>query len=60
MGQVKEKLKKGYQYPVIGYMLGFGSEIRGERRKLLLIIFIKMVDYLKKALIYGHTSRISS
>ena len=22
--------------------------------------FIKMVDYLKKALIYGHTSRISS
>jgi len=42
VGQVKEKLKKGYQYPVIGYMLGFGSEIRGERRKLLLIIFIKI------------------
>ncbi len=23
-------------------------------------IFFKMVDYLKKALIYGHTGRISS
>jgi hypothetical protein len=25
-----------------------------------LVLFWKMVDYLKKALIYGHTSRISS
>ena len=24
------------------------------------VFLIKMVDYLKKALIYGHTSRISS
>lgn len=49
MGQVKEKLGKGYQYPVIGYMLGFGSEIRGERRKLLSIIHRKLLvnlDYL--------------
>jgi len=35
MGQVKEKLGKGCQYPVIGHMLGFDSKIRGERRKLL-------------------------
>ena len=28
--------------------------------KIALIITIKMVDYLKKALIYGHTRRISS
>lgn len=24
------------------------------------LFYLKMVDYLKKALIYGHTSRISS
>ena len=26
----------------------------------LIIVLSKMVDYLKKALIYGHTSRISN
>ena len=34
-GQVKEKIGKGYQYPVIGRMLGLDTEIRGDRRKLL-------------------------
>ena len=27
---------------------------------VMLIFYVKMVDYLKKALIYGHTRRISS
>ncbi|WP_455017155.1 hypothetical protein [Oribacterium sinus] len=34
-GQVKEKIGKGYRYPVIGRMLGLYTEIRGDRRKLL-------------------------
>ena len=34
-GQVKEKIGKGYRYPVIGRMLGLDTEIRGDRRKLL-------------------------
>ena len=33
--QVKEKLGKGYWYPVIGCMLGLDTEIRGNRRNLL-------------------------
>ena len=35
----------GYSF----FMVGFG-----------MFFMFKMVDYLKKALIYGHTSRISS
>ena len=34
-GQVKEKIGKGYRYPVIGRMLGLDTEIRGDCRKLL-------------------------
>ena len=34
-GQVKEKIGKGYRYPVIGRILGLDTEIRGNRRKLL-------------------------
>ncbi len=34
-GQVKEKIGKGYRYPVIGRMLGLDTKIRGDRRKLL-------------------------
>ena len=34
-GQVKEKIGKGYRYPVIGRMLGLYTEIRGDRRQLL-------------------------
>ena len=34
-GQVKEKIGKGYRYPVIDHMLGLDTEIRGDRRKLL-------------------------
>ena len=31
----EEARGKGYRYPVIGRMLGFDTEIRGDRRKLL-------------------------
>lgn len=41
---------------VSGY---FDLSVVGEEYAKLLGV-IKMVDYLKKALIYGHTSRISS
>ena len=36
--QVKEKLGKGYRYPVIGHILGLDTEIRGDRRKLLSMV----------------------
>ena len=43
--------------------LAIRTSYENNRRILILqkvIFYIKMVDYLKKALIYGHTSRISS
>lgn len=43
------------------YLLGLTDEEKKEFKKVTGRDFnIKMVDYLKKALIYGHTSRISS
>ncbi len=40
--------------------LGDGVEIDQIHKKKIIDLLYKMVDYLKKALIYGHTSRISS
>ncbi len=40
-------------------MVNFTSNTYQMKREIL-SFFPKMVDYLKKALIYGHTSRISS
>ena len=40
----------------------FMQELGSQRCRLGVLLYysLKMVDYLKKALIYGHTSRISS
>lgn len=44
--------------PLSSGMLAFTRGLLG--CIFLLVFIIKMVDYLKKALIYGHTRRISS
>ncbi len=43
------------------YLLNMSiSGIKNIQEDVCLHFYTKMVDYLKKALIYGHTSRISS
>ena len=34
-GKIAKKTGKGYEYPMIGHMVGLGGKIQGERKKLL-------------------------
>lgn len=34
-GRIAKKIGKGYEYPVVGHMVGLEGKIQGERRKLL-------------------------
>ena len=54
----KDKLRKYAEFQDMEIVLNVGFYIYLNRKSAT--VFNKMVDYLKKALIYGHISRISS
>ena len=60
-GEDKDKIFNNLNFPPL-YNITESDMIEIDRfeKEIGVIIIIKMVDYLKKALIYGHTSRISS
>ena len=37
-GQIRKKIGAGYNYPVVGHMIGLDMESRGDRKKLLSIV----------------------